>query len=675
MDKHISRRDFLCRTVSGVAALPSALGAHTQSPQPGSAGGPGDLLITAADWNGYEKREFMVDGVKGYVVMPRIAASGMPWVWQARFPNYHPEAATALLSKGFHVAYFDLPNIFGSPAAVQSFSHFYDYIVTTYGLSAQVALEGISRGGLFVYNWATKNPQKVTCIYCESPVCDLKSWPGGKGKGLGSPADWKQALASYAFTEEQMLAFRGNPIDELAPLAESKIALLHVVCERDKVVPPAENTAILAERYRKLGGSIVVHYNTRGPETLNGHHFPLDDPALEVNFILSHTPGRQSLAGTGMTPQGVEYFHLRDGLRNSLIHLEAGGSARVVFLGGSITNMKGWRDLVCEYLENRFPQTKFDFVNAGIPSTGSTPGAFRLIRDVFGRGPVDLLFEEAAVNDETNGFGPLQELRGMEGIVRHAREINRLTDIVLLHFVDPGKMEAIRSGRTPEVIQMHEKVANQYGLPSINLAREVTERIGVGEFEWKKDFRDVHPSPFGQTVYYRSIVRLLDAAWKEPVSPGAEPCGHPMPAALDERSYYRGRLVDIRDVSRGTGWKLDPDWRPTDGVATRPGFVEVPTLEAETPGSECRFTFDGTAVGIFVVAGPDAGMVDFSIDGRPFQRQDLMTQWSSSLHIPWAFVFDADLSPGRHELLMRVAADKNPSSKGHAVRIVAMLAN
>ena len=345
--------------------------------------GPIRAVEPAADWNGYEKREFTVDGVKGYVVMPRIAAPGKPWLWQARFPDYHPEAATALLSKGFHVAYYDLPNVFGSPAAVQSFSHFYDYVVTNFGLSAKVAFEGISRGGLFVYNWAAKNPEKVSCIYCESPVCDMKSWPGGRGKGIGSPLDWKQALESYGYTEEQMLAFHGNPVDELEPLARSEIPLLHVVCEHDQVVPPAENTAILAERYRRLGGSIVVHYNTRGPETLNGHHFPLDDPALEVNFVLSHTPGRQALAGTGMTPQGVEYFHLRDGLRNSLIHFAAGGNARVVFMGGSITDMAGWRDLVCQYLRDRFPQTKFDFVNAGIPSTGSTPGAFRLTRDVF----------------------------------------------------------------------------------------------------------------------------------------------------------------------------------------------------------------------------------------------------------------------------------------------------
>ena len=95
----------------------------------------------------------------------------------------------------------------------------------------------------------------------------------------------------------------------------------------------------------------------------------------------------ERVAGTGLTPHGREYFQLRGGLRNAWRRFQAGGSARVVFLGGSITQMAGWRDLVCQQLAARFPQTKFDFVNAGISSTGSTPGAFRLLRDVFSRGP------------------------------------------------------------------------------------------------------------------------------------------------------------------------------------------------------------------------------------------------------------------------------------------------
>ena len=632
-------------------------------------------LAFAQDWHGYQKREFTIDNARGYVVLPKIAAPGNPWLWRARFPDYHPEYAVALLAKGFHLAYYDLPNIFGSPSAVESWDRFYSYVTATFNLSARPALEGVSRGGLFVYNWAVKNPDKVSVIYCESPVCDIKSWPGGKGNGLGSPKDWQEALNAYSLTEGQLLAWRGNPIDHAESLAARRIPILHIVCERDQVVPPTENTLVFAARYRKAGGPITVHCNTASPETLNGHHFPLDDPALPVNFILRHTPGSESLAGSGLTPQGIEYFKLREGLRNSMIRFSKGGEARVVFMGGSITNMQGWRDLVCNSLRNRFPQTRFDCINAGIPSTGSTPGAFRVLRDAFGKGSVDLLFEEAAVNDDANGFSPLEQLRGMEGIVRHARLTNPNIDIVLLHFVDPGKMQDYREGKTPTVIQSHEKVAAHYGIPSIDLAREVTERVDAGEFAWDKDFKDLHPSPFGQTVYHRSILRMLDAAWKEPPAPAAEIRPHPLPALLDEKSYYHGRLVDVSTVERGEGWILNPNWQPVDKTPTRPGFVNIPMLVSESPGATARFRFEGTAVGIFVAAGPDAGTVEFSTDGGEFRSLDLFTRWSPKLHIPWACVLDADLAPGAHELVLRISERRNPQSTGTAVRVCHMLVN
>ncbi len=635
---------------------------------------PGQPAASPALWNGYEKREFTLEGTKGYVVLPRIAAPGKPWHWQARFPDFHPAPAIALLSKGFHVAYLDLPNIFGSPTAVAAWDKFYAYVTGTFGLARKVSLEGVSRGGLFVYNWAAANADKVTCVYCESPVCDMKSWPGGRGKGVGSERDWQEALRSYGFSEAQMLAFRGNPVDNTAPLAAKRIPILHVVSDRDKVVPPAENTDLFAARYTAAGGSIQVYRNTGMPDTLNGHHFPLDDTGAIVNFVLAHTPGMEGRAGAGMTPHGREYFQLRDGLRNSYRRF-TGGTARVAFMGGSITEMAGWRDLVCSQLSRRFPQTKFDFIAAGIASTGSTPGAFRLLRDVFSRGPVDLLFEEAAVNDSTNHFGVREAVRGMEGIVRHARLLQPEIDVVMLHFVDPDKMREIRAGKTPEVIATHERVAAHYGVPSIDLAREVTERIDAGEFTWEKDFRSLHPSPFGMSVYARSIERLFDAAWKQPpmIAGSAEP--HVLSAPLDEKSYFRGRLKSISEVSCGDGWKIDSDWSPKGTAGTRKGFVHVPMLVSETPGATCRFAFDGSAAGVFVAAGPDAGMLEFAIDGGSFRSRNLFTEWSTGLHIPWAYVLEADLNPGRHELVLRVAADADPRSRGHAVRIAHMLVN
>lgn len=623
-------------------------------------------------WNGYEKRDFTVAGYAGYVVLPRIAFAGNPWFWRGRFPDYQPRPALGLLSKGFHLAYLDLPNLFGNPRAVAAWEAFYDHVVMNFGLASRVSLEGISRGGLFVYNWAAKHAGLVNAIYCESPVCDLKSWPGGKGKGLGSAKDWEEALAAYNLSEGLMLRFNGNPIGEVARLAARKIPILHVVSDRDELVPAAENSDVFAERYRREGGPIEVYRNTGMPDSLNGHHFPLDDAGRIVNFVLAHTPGMERVAGTGLTPYGREYFQLRGGLRNAWRRFQAGGNARVVFLGGSITQMAGWRDLVCRQLTARFPQTKFDFVNAGISSTGSTPGAFRLLRDVFARGPVDLLFEEAAVNDSTNFFPPREQVRGMEGIVRHARLLQPEIDIVMLHFVDPDKIADLHAGRTPQVIASHERVAAHYGVPSIDLAREITERIDAAEFGWETDFKNLHPSPFGMSVYARSIERLFDAAWKQPPMIEGAVQAHALPAALDAQSYFRGRLVDVAEVK---GWRMELDWTPRDQAGTRAGFVHVPMLVGETPGEECRFAFEGTAVGIFVAAGPDAGTVEFQVDGGAWRQRNLFTTWSATLHIPWAYVLDADLQAGRHELAMRVSAGADPKSTGHAVRIAHLLVN
>jgi sialidase-1 len=329
--------------------------------------------------------------------------------------------------------------------------------------------------------------------------------------------------------------------------------------------------------------------------------------------------------------------------------------------------------MVCEYLQNHFPQTEFDFIAAGIPSTGSTPGAFRLTRDVFKNGPVDLLFEEAAVNDTTNGRTDIEQIRGMEGIVRHARTLNPDIDIVLMYFVDPEKMKTYNKGSVPAVIRNHEKVAGYYQLPSLNLALEVTERINAGQFDWPNDFRNLHPSPFGQNVYVRSMKHLLDSAWSvESIQAAPNPMPH---EPLDRFSYYRGRYVDISKAERIEGFTYDAAWHPGDGKGVRKGFVDIPVLKADQPGAMLKFRFKGTAVGIFVTCGPDVGIIEYSIDQSPFRQLDQFTQWSANLHLPWAYILDAELDPGIHELTLRTTNKKNENSSGYACRIVHFLVN
>ncbi|HTI68728.1 MAG TPA: alpha/beta hydrolase, partial [Candidatus Limnocylindria bacterium] len=139
--------------------------------------------------------------------------------------------------------------------------------------------------GLYAYRWASENPEKVAVIYGDAPVCDFKSWPGGKLHGKGSPGDWTELQKLYGFKDEaEALNYRGNPVDILKPLARAKIPLIHVVGDADDVVPPAENTTLIEERYRALGGEMhVIH------KPGVGHHpHGLDDPNPVIQFIVKH---------------------------------------------------------------------------------------------------------------------------------------------------------------------------------------------------------------------------------------------------------------------------------------------------------------------------------------------------------------------------------------------------
>ena len=237
-------------------------------------------------WHNFDRYDFKLGDADCRVVTPNTAAPGRPWVWRARFWGHEPQADLALLAKGWHVVYCEVGALFGSPAALERWDRFYDFLTTQHGFATKATLEGMSRGGLIIYNWAASNPGKVAAIYGDAPVCDFKSWPAGRGVGKGSLGTWKQCLAAYGFTEAEAVAYKGNPIDRLAPLAKAGIPILHVVGDADKVVPVKENSDIIEQRYKALGGKIhVIH------KPGVGHHpHSLKDPEPIVEFFLAHAP-------------------------------------------------------------------------------------------------------------------------------------------------------------------------------------------------------------------------------------------------------------------------------------------------------------------------------------------------------------------------------------------------
>ncbi|QZE12990.1 SGNH/GDSL hydrolase family protein [Halosquirtibacter laminarini] len=636
---------------------------------------------TDQKWKGYnrtnlsleiefkEKGKTYQETYQARIVTPKKVLKGNPWVWRARFPDWHTEMDRILLDQGYQIAFVNTNNMLGSPKAVQVWNAFYKEIRKKFNLSEKVALEAVSRGGLFAYNWAKINPQKVSCIYAEAPVCDFKSWPKGDGIGRGDKGTWERLKKEYRFkNDKKAKAYTNIPLNGLEALADNKVPILHMIGLKDMIVPPTENTIPLVNKYIKLGGPATVIPCTKGKQNLEGHHFEIETPQIGADFIQNHTPIDPHL-------DSKNFHQYRDGITNSLLKFTRNKTARVAFLGGSITYNHGWRDSISTYLTKRFPNTKFEFIAAGIPSMGSTPAAFRLERDIKNLESIDLLFEEAAVNDSSNGRTNKEQKRAMEGIVRHLREKNQEMDIVLMHFVDPSKIATYNNGETPAVIKNHESVAKHYEIPSINLALEVTERINNEEFNWKDDFKNLHPSPFGQGVYAHSMITFLENSWSRGVAQDDKVTRYTMPKALDKHNYSHGILKSVKLDYKTKGWEYIPSWVPTDKVGTRANYHHVPMLVASKTNKKLKYKFHGKAIGIAIAAGPDAGILEYAIDNKEWKRQNLATKWSNHIHLPWYYILDAELEEGEHTLYLRMVDNKDQESSHNACRIRYFIVN
>jgi pimeloyl-ACP methyl ester carboxylesterase len=281
-----NRRKFIgsLAAVAGSSTSMSALSARV-FPMAGPGATQTGASASSGDYHGYAQQNFVADGCAAHLVRPDQPLVGSPWVWRTMFWDAFPMADLALLKAGFHLAFIDVGNTFGCPDAMKHFDAFYAVMTRQYGLSARPALEGLSRGGLYAYRWAYVNTDKVGCIYGDAPVCDMKSRPGGKGKGRGSPADWQEAIRDYHFSgEQEMMAFKGNPIDILAPIAAAHIPILHVCGDADKTVPEDENTDIVRARYMALGGSFALIVK----EGCDHHPHGLTNPTPIVDFIVAN---------------------------------------------------------------------------------------------------------------------------------------------------------------------------------------------------------------------------------------------------------------------------------------------------------------------------------------------------------------------------------------------------
>lgn len=235
------------------------------------------LLLALACARGAEAAptevRWQVDGRAALLRVPATPAPGRPWLWIGEFQGHLGAFENALLARGWHIAYVNCPNQFGSPRAMRTWEALYAELTAKRGLSPKPALCGISRGGLYILSWARLHPGKVSALYLDNGVCDGRSWPGGKplglGRGKGSANDWKVQRGELGFADDAT-AIDGlpRPAAGLEPARDAGVALISVHGTADTVVPYDENAAKVVA-FWQAGGRQPILFPKEG-----GDHHP-----------------------------------------------------------------------------------------------------------------------------------------------------------------------------------------------------------------------------------------------------------------------------------------------------------------------------------------------------------------------------------------------------------------
>ena len=236
-----------------------------------------DYPGTISEWNGGIRHDFQLNGVSCIVVEPRETVPGKPWYWKARFWDAFPYPEQALLARGWTIAYTDVAELYGAPEALRRFDRFYRFM-TAQGYHPAPAMGAYSRGGLIAINFASRFPDRLSCLYLDNAVCDYNAWPGG-GR---YPDGWQTLLKAYHFdSEEEARNSIANPATRLETLARSGLPVLAVCALKDRIVPPETNTLRLEEIFHVCGGRLTTIFK---PEA-DHHPHSLEDPAPIVQFI------------------------------------------------------------------------------------------------------------------------------------------------------------------------------------------------------------------------------------------------------------------------------------------------------------------------------------------------------------------------------------------------------
>lgn len=238
---------------------------------------------TTSTYHEFERRDFDFAGHTATVILPKEARADGAWVWRAEFLGAFDSVDVEMVRRGFHLVYYSISNMFGSPASVKLMKNFYDFVVPAFGLSPKCDIFGFSRGGLYSFNFTCAHPECVSVLYLDAPVMDMRDWPCD-ARFAGS-FDYEECPKQYGMTREEFFAAKNlQPVDRAEELMATGVPVLLIAGAADTLVLWRRN----GRRFSDALCSAGYDYLEIVKPDCDHHPHSIEDPTPAADFIEKH---------------------------------------------------------------------------------------------------------------------------------------------------------------------------------------------------------------------------------------------------------------------------------------------------------------------------------------------------------------------------------------------------
>lgn len=212
------------------------------------------MTITGIWQDRFARCDFTFEERRAILIRPDEGMSNGKWLLKTEYFYAFPELEAAMVAEGYHLAYLENRNRWGTDDDLAAKRRFRDFLMRECGLDPRCVLVGMSCGGLHAVKQAARYPEMVSAMYLDAPVLNILSCPFGMGAGCDCDDSVREeALSALGLTRSQLLAYRDHPLDNLGRLVAARIPALLVCGDADMSVPPEENGLLLKAAYEQAG--------------------------------------------------------------------------------------------------------------------------------------------------------------------------------------------------------------------------------------------------------------------------------------------------------------------------------------------------------------------------------------------------------------------------------------